>query len=104
MSAAKITIEDNAERERYEIRADERLAGFLRYQLHHDLIELVHTEVNDEFEGRGLGSRLIVFALDDARARELEVLPFCPFVNDYVQRHRQYVDLVPEARREAFNL
>ncbi|HWA54124.1 MAG TPA: GNAT family N-acetyltransferase [Solirubrobacterales bacterium] len=104
MSAAKVTIEDNAERERYEIRADGRLAGFLKYRLHHDLIELVHTEVNDEFEGRGLGSRLIAFALDDARARELEVLPFCPFVNDYVQRHRQYADLVPETRREAFGL
>lgn len=104
MSATKITVADNADRERYEIRVADRLAGFLRYRLHRDLIELVHTEINDEFEGRGLGSRLIAYALDDARERGLAVLPFCPFVNDYMQRHRQYVDLVPEGRREAFGL
>lgn len=104
MSDVRIEIADNAERERYEIRADGKLAGFLRYRSHPELIELVHTEIGDEFEGRGLGSQLIVFALDDARERELAVLPFCPFVNDYIQRHRQYVGLVPEGRREGFGL
>jgi uncharacterized protein len=104
MSAAEITVADNPERERYEIRSDGKLAGFVKYRLRPGSIELVHTEINDEFEGRGLGSRLISFALDDAREQRLAVLPFCPFVNDYVQRHRQYVDLVPEDRRQGFGL
>lgn len=104
MSAAQITIADNADKERYEIRADGKLAGFVKYHLQPGLIELVHTEINDEFEGRGLGSRLISFALDDARERRLAVLPSCPFVNDYIQRHRQYADLVPKARRQDFEL
>ncbi len=104
MSASQITIADNADRERYEIRLDGKLAGFVKYRLRPELIELVHTEINDEFEGRGLGSRLISFALDDARERGLAVLPFCPFVNDYIQRHRQYADLVPEGRRQGFGL
>jgi len=104
MSAAQITIADNADRERYEIRADGKLAGFVKYRLQPSVIELIHTEINDEFEGRGLGSRLISFALDDARERGLAVLPFCPFVNDYMQRHRQYADLVPEGRRQGFGL
>jgi|SRR6188768_4540787 len=102
--SAQITVADNAERERYEIRVDGKLAGFVKYRLRPELIELVHTEINDEFEGRGLGSRLISFALDDARERELAVLPFCPFVNDYIQRRRQYADLVPEDRRQDFGL
>jgi predicted GNAT family acetyltransferase len=104
MSAAQITVADNAERERYEIRANGKLAGFLRYRLQPGSIELVHTEINDEFEGRGLGGQLVSFALDDARERELSVLPICPFANDYIQRHRQYVELVPEGRRRAFGL
>jgi predicted GNAT family acetyltransferase len=104
MSAAQTTVADNADRERYEIRVDGKLAGFVKYRLRPEAIELVHTEINDEFEGRGLGGRLISFALDDARERELAVLPFCPFVNDYMQRHRQYVDLVPEGRRQGFEL
>lgn len=104
MSATQVTVADDADRERYEIRVDGKLAGFLRYRLRPELIELVHTEINDEFEGQGLGSRLISFALDDARERELAVLPICPFVNDYIQRHRQYAELVPEGRRQGFGL
>jgi predicted GNAT family acetyltransferase len=104
MGGVQITIADNTEDHRYEIRSDGELAGFLTYRSRPKLIELVHTEIDEEFEGRGLGSQLISFALDDARERRLTVLPFCPFVNDYIQRHRQYVELVPEGRRAEFEL
>ncbi len=104
MSAAQIAVVDNTGAERYEIQVDGEPAGFLQYRLLPGLIELVHTEIDEEFEGRGLGSRLISFALDDARERKLAVLPFCPFVNDYIRRHRQYLDLVPEGRRQDFEL
>jgi hypothetical protein len=104
MSAAQITITDDADSRRYVIRVDGKRAGLLQYRLRPELIELVHTEIYEEFEGRGLGGQLISFALRDARERGLAVLPFCPFVNDYIQRHRQYVDLVPEERREEFEL
>lgn len=104
MSAVRIEISDDADKQRYEIRSDGALAGFVTYRLKEGLIELVHTEIDEEFEGRGLGSQLITFALDDARERGLAVLPFCPFVNDYIQRHRQYADLVPGGRREEFGL
>lgn len=104
MGGVQIAIADATEGKRYEIRVDGELAGFLQYRLHPELIELVHTEIDEEFEGRGFGSQLISFALDDARKRGLAVLPFCPFVNDYVKRHRQYVDLVPEGRRGEFEL
>jgi uncharacterized protein len=104
MTIAEIKVTDNAGGKRYEIRSDGELAGFVTYRLHPGLIELVHTEIDEEFEGRGLGSQLISFALNDARERELAVLPFCPFVNDYMKRHRQYVDLVPEGRRADFEL
>ena len=104
MSAAQITVTDNPDEARYEIRSDGELAGFVTYRLRSGLIELVHTEIDEEFEGRGLGSQLISFALDEARQRGLAVLPFCPFVNDYVKRHRRYVELVPEGRRAEFEL
>jgi uncharacterized protein len=104
MSTAQVTVADNADRERYEVRVEGKLAGFVKYRLRAESIELVHTEINEEFEGRGLGSQLISFALDDAQERGLAVLPFCPFVNDYMQRHRQYADLVPEDRRQGFGL
>ena len=100
----QIAIVDDVDSQRYVIRVDGKRAGLLQYRLRPDLIELVHTEIYEEFEGRGLGGQLISFALQDARERGLAVLPFCPFVNDYIQRHRQYVDLVPEDRRKDFGL
>jgi predicted GNAT family acetyltransferase len=104
MSEPQIAIADSPERERYEVSVDGELAGFTQYRLRPGLIAFIHTEVGDRFEGQGLGSRLIGFALDDARSRALAVLPFCPFVNAYIQRHREYVDLVPEANRAQFDL
>lgn len=32
------------------------------------------------------------------------MLRFCPFVNKYVHRHREYVDLAPEQYRQQFGL
>ncbi len=98
------TIVDNADRRRYEIRLDGELAGFAQYQAQPGLIAFTHTEIDDRFEGHGLAGKLIAFALDDARKRGLAILPFCPFVNGYIQRHRGYVDLVPADRRAEFDL
>lgn len=101
----QIAIADNPEESRYEIRVGDELAGFTQYRPRPGgTIALVHTEINERFEGQGLATRLIGFALDDARSRGLAVLPFCPFVKGYVERHPDYLDLVPEAQRERFGL
>jgi predicted GNAT family acetyltransferase len=104
MTEPRIAIADNPDEQRYEINLGDELAGFTQYRLRPGLIAFIHTEIDDRFEGQGLGSQLIRFALDDARDRELAVLPFCPFVNGYIKRHREYVDLVPEANRAQFDL
>ncbi len=99
-----VTVADAPAAERYEIRSGGELAGFVTYRLRPGLIAFVHTEIDERFEGQGLGGRLVSFALDDARARGLDVLPFCPFVDAYVKRHPEYVDLVPEGLRPHFDL
>ena len=100
----KIEIADAPERDRYEIRVDGTLAGFAKYDRGPGQIAFTHTEVEDRFEGRGLGGKLIRFGLREAREGGLAVLPFCPFVKDFVQRHREYAELVPAARRAEFGL
>jgi predicted GNAT family acetyltransferase len=102
--SADVVVADNPEQQRYEVTADGALAGFAQYRARPGLIAFIHTEIDDAFEGRGLGGRLVSFALDDARRQGLEVLPFCPFVNAYIERHPEYVDLVPEAQRQKFGL
>ena len=101
---ARIVVTDAPERKRFEVTVDDELAGFLVYRSRKGLLALIHTEVEDRFEGRGLGGRLARFALDQARAESLAVLPFCPFVNEWMKRHPEYVDLVPPAYRADFDL
>ncbi|TYL45035.1 N-acetyltransferase [Nocardioides sp. BGMRC 2183] len=80
---------------RYEAHLDGRLAGFAEYQLATDLIVFTHTEVDSEFEGRGVGGALARFALDDVRATgERAVMPLCPFIKAWIERHPDYADLV----------
>jgi predicted GNAT family acetyltransferase len=90
----EITVSDVVDRSRYEARVDGKLAGFVEYQLEPGRILFLHTETEDGFEGKGVGSRLASGALDDARKRGLVVVPLCPFVAGYIERHPDYGDLV----------
>ena len=99
-----IEVSDDRERERYVIAVDGEPAGFAEYRDRGPALAFVHTEIDDRFEGQGLGGRLVSAALDDVRARGLMVLPFCPFVRGYIARHHEYLDLVPETQRSQFGL
>lgn len=99
-----IAVADNPDESRYEIRVNDELAGFSQYRRRSQALAFIHTEVDDRFEGQGLAGQLISFALDDARDRGLAVLPFCPFVKGYIERHPEYLDLVPEEKRPNFDL
>ena len=79
-------------------------AGFTAYEPQRETLVFVHTEIDERFEGRGLGSQLITAALDDVRRQQLRVLPFCPFVRSFIASHLDYLDLVPENRRKVFGL
>jgi uncharacterized protein len=103
-SEPRIEVTRDPGGERYVVTVDGELAGFAQYRDRGELLAFIHTEIDDRFEGHGLGGRLISFALDDARERGLAVLPFCPFVNGYIERHREYAELVPEAYRDQFGL
>ena len=93
-SDAAVTITRNDEARRYEAWLDGTVAGFTAYRTRPDAIVFTHTEVGAEYEGRGIGSALAHFALDDARARGAKIVAQCPFVAGYVQRHPAYADLV----------
>ncbi len=94
MSVDKPRVADNPPELRYEVWADGRLAGLIRYTLGDGEITLVHTEVDPAFEGRGLGSVLVAGALEDIRRRGLKLHPLCPFVAAYVRRHPEFADLL----------
>jgi uncharacterized protein len=90
----EIAVTDRPESARYEITVDGDRLGFVTYRLQPGVIEFLHAEVDPTKERRGLGSRLVAAALDDARARGLAVRPYCPFVAAFIQSHAEYADLL----------
>ena len=97
--SAQVVVRDNSEELRYELLVDGEVAGELRYRRRPDAIALTHTEVSRSLEGRGLGAQLVQGALDDLMARGLKIVPICPFVRSYLQRHPEYERLVVERAR-----
>lgn len=94
-------LADAPERSRYEARLpDAEGVGAAYYRFRDDTIVFTHTELPGSMQGRGVGSALARFALDDARRRGLAVLPWCPFMAGFIRRHPAYADLVPPDARE----
>ncbi|MBU2697957.1 GNAT family N-acetyltransferase [Pimelobacter sp. 30-1] len=89
----ELTVTNNRDLSRYEIRLGYTQVGLAAYQEAKDLIVFTHTEVDRELEGAGVGSRLIRAALDDVRGSGRLVLPVCPFVHAFIVRHPEYADL-----------
>jgi uncharacterized protein len=103
----EISVADDETADRYVLTVDGEPAGVLVYRPLSGATTgriFLHTQVDPAFEGRGLGSTLIRSALDDARARGFAVLPQCPFVKAYLQRHPAEADVVPAGDRTAYGL
>jgi predicted GNAT family acetyltransferase len=89
-----VRVTDNPSELRYELHVAGEPAGTIRYRVLPGARALVHTEVEPRFEGHGLGTRLIAGALADLRQQGLGVVPVCPFVRTYLERHPEDRDLV----------
>jgi uncharacterized protein len=100
----ELQVTDNPEQERYEIRADGELAGFVQYHLRDGAIAFLHTQTDPRFRGHGVAGTLVRSSLEATRERHLAVLPYCPFVQRWLTEHPEYTDLVPEDRRAGFGL
>jgi uncharacterized protein len=87
------TITDNAAAGRFELAVGGALA-FVDYRRSGTTLVLTHAEVPAALAGQGVGSRLVRAVLELVRARGERVVPRCPFVARYIERHAEYRDLV----------
>jgi predicted GNAT family acetyltransferase len=93
MADVQVTL--NEGEKRYEARVDGELAGSAYFDAADDLVVFTHTEVDDAYEGHGVGSALARSALDDVRADgRRKVVPRCPFIKGWIDRHPDYQDLL----------
>lgn len=93
IAADDLNVEHNAGARRFELRYGDSMAR-LEYYPRGDTIIYTHTAVPPALEGHGIAGRLAKEALDYARKRGLKVVPLCPYVADYIEKHPDYADLV----------
>jgi predicted GNAT family acetyltransferase len=99
-----LTISHDEAANRYVAWADDVPAGLIEYHQRDENLALLHTIVEEAFEGQGVGGALVKTALEAAREHGWGVLPYCPFVLAYLLKHPDYLDLVPAGRRVQFGL
>jgi predicted GNAT family acetyltransferase len=96
MERPALHVADVEARQRYEARLDPAgpLAALISYERTATWVALLHTEVQGGFEGQGISSQLVAWVISDARARGLAVIPRCPFVIRWLERHPDQQDVL----------
>jgi predicted GNAT family acetyltransferase len=87
-------VRDNADANRFEIVVDDAVAGFVDYKRADGVVDMLHTEVGDAYEGQGLGGKLARGALDLVRGEGSKVVPTCGFIKGWIEKHEDYQDLL----------
>ena len=88
-----VPVTDNQAASRFEVSEGGYLAE-LRYHHSGKRLSLIHTEVPEELEGRGIGGRLVIAAIDRAAREGLTIVPYCPFARRWLERHSDVADRV----------
>ena len=95
---ADVEVVNNEAEHRFEAKLGGEVA-FAEYRLVEHGIILPHTVVPEAFEGRGVASALAKTALGYARDHDLKVIPTCPFMSAYIQKHPEWHDIVHDTYR-----
>ena len=88
------TFEHLPDRSRYVIMLGETIIGLSTYREEDGRRLFLHTQVDEAYQGHGLASALIRFALDDTRAAGKRIVALCPMVADYVGKHHDFDDIL----------
>jgi uncharacterized protein len=105
-TGAQTTV--SAESGKYTIAVDGKTVGLTAVADRDNQRVFYHTEVDDQFEGRGLASILVGEALEKTREDGKHVVPVCQLVAAYIEKHQEFSDITdpvtPEILRWAQSL
>ena len=103
MANDDLTVTDNTDARRFELRSGDEVVGLVDYLPAGASVIFAHTEIQPGHEQQGFGSTLVGLALDQIRDRGTTVIPTCPFTAAFVQRHPEYADVVDASMRAQFS-
>ncbi len=73
----------------------EKHAGLMTYTwAGSDKFIIDHTEVEEAFNGLGIGKEMLLSAVDFARKNNLKIIPLCPFAKAQFQKNEDLRDVL----------
>ncbi len=66
----------------------------IEYEKRGDSYDLTHTFVPPPLRGQGVADELARQTLDQIRSKGGKIVPSCPFIRSFVERMKEYQDLV----------
>jgi len=85
---------NNTDENQYEFHVGKYLAKIEYIITNKGDIYLTHTEVPIALEGQGIASQLVEKVFADIEEKGLRLVPLCPFVVGYLQKHPDWRKLV----------
>lgn len=79
--------------DKFKIAVDGQTVGLAAFADRGSQRVFLHTEVDDEFEGRGLATILVNDALSATREDGLRIVAVCPLVAAFLDKHRELDDI-----------
>lgn len=88
-------ISDDCENERFNAMTKTgELIGEIMYQNRGAYLDIYHTGVEPEFEGKGLASKIATKTLELIRSKGQQIYPRCPYLKSFIDRHAEFSDLI----------
>lgn len=74
---------------------NEKQAGLMTYSwAGEDKFIINHTEVSPDFNGKGVGKKLVLAAVDFARKENKKIIPLCPFAKATFDKNEDLRDVL----------
>jgi predicted GNAT family acetyltransferase len=79
----------------FEAVEDEKQAGKMTYTWAGDSKFIIdHTEVSPDFNGKGVGKKLVMAAVEYARTNNVKIIPLCPFAKSVFDKVEEIRDVL----------
>ncbi len=71
---------------RFSFIENEETVGYVEFEIHDDELSVLHTVVNEKFQGRGIARSLMKEIEIYAKSHELKIIPICSYAAKYFQK------------------
>ena len=68
--------------------------GLMNFLINDGMMNIYHTEVSDQLQGKHMGEKLVEAGVNYARENHLKIMPTCTFAKSVFARVKEYGDVL----------